>query len=188
MLGDQFAGCLERARAGSEDAFAMLFRDLAPVVSRYLRVLSSTAVEDLAAETWLEVVRGLRGFSGDEAGFRAWVLTIARHRHVDRLRWQARRPWEVAVDTSTLGLSDARDVATTAEENFSTKSALGLIASLPPAQAEVVVLRAVVGLSVSEVASLVGRERTSVRVLAHRGLRRLAQQLAPEQTGGAVTS
>jgi RNA polymerase sigma-70 factor (ECF subfamily) len=63
-----------------------------------------------------------------------------------------------------------------------------MIACLPPAQAEVVVLRTVVGLSVAEVASLVGREPPSVRVLAHRGLRRLARLLAQEQTGGGVTS
>jgi RNA polymerase sigma-70 factor (ECF subfamily) len=178
VLGDQFSSCLGRAQAGDEDAFARLFRDLAPVVIRYLRVVSSTAAEDLAAETWLEVVRGLRKFSGNEAGFRAWVLTIARHRHVDRLRSLARRPHEVQADPSLLELSSAEDTVAAAEEDLSTEAALSLIAALPPAQAEVVFLRAVVNLSVAEVASLVGHQPGAVRVMAHRGLRRLEQLLA----------
>jgi RNA polymerase sigma-70 factor (ECF subfamily) len=57
------------------------------------------------------------------------------------------------------------------------------VALLPADQAEVVLLRVVGGFDVAEVAVLVGRRPGHVRVLQHRGLRRLAQ-LLPD---GAVT-
>jgi RNA polymerase sigma-70 factor (ECF subfamily) len=179
VLGIAFSTTLERARAGDEAAFALLFRDLQPALIRYLRVMTRTAAEDLAAETWLDVVRGLARFSGDEAGFRSWIFTIARRRQIDALRSTARRPIEVGTEHADPGDRTPEDgVAMAAEENSALENALTTIAMLPPAQAEVVMLRAVAGLSVAEVSRVVGRRPGAVRILAHRGLRRLAEELA----------
>jgi transposase-like protein len=49
------------------------------------------------------------------------------------------------------------------------------LASLPPLQADVVMLRVVAGLDTGAVARLVGRSPGAVRVAVHRGLRRLAR-------------
>jgi RNA polymerase sigma-70 factor (ECF subfamily) len=49
---------------------------------------------------------------------------------------------------------------------------------LPPDQAEVVLLRVVAGLSVEAVAAVTGKRTGTVRVTAHRGLRKLAVALA----------
>jgi RNA polymerase sigma-70 factor (ECF subfamily) len=178
MLGEGFAVALQDAQGGDEAAFALLFRDLQPAVVRYLRVVAAAAADDLAAETWLEVVRCFRRFSGDEAGFRSWVLTIARCRHIDRLRSLSRRPPEVTFEQTVETAGRGDDAGTAVEENLSTEAALRLIATLPPAQAEVVTLRAVAGLSATAVAKIVGRRPGAVRILAHRGLRRLAEELA----------
>jgi RNA polymerase sigma-70 factor, ECF subfamily len=59
----------------------------------------------------------------------------------------------------------------------STRAALALIAQLPRDQAEVVALRVLGGLGVAEVARITGKRPGAVRVLAHRGLRRLAKRL-----------
>ena len=50
--------------------------------------------DDLAADVWLAVARGLDRFDGDERGFRGWLFTIARHRIVEHRRRQARRRTE----------------------------------------------------------------------------------------------
>ena len=47
-----------------------------------------------------------------------------------------------------------------------------------PAQAEVILLRVVAGLDTDAVARIVGRSPGAVRVAAHRGLRKLAENLA----------
>lgn len=178
MLGERFAVALQDAQGGDEVEFALLFRDLQPAVIRYLRVVSAAAADDLAAETWLEVVRCIRRFSGDEAGFRSWVLTIARRRHIDRLRSLSRRAPEVAYEETLEIAGRVDDAGVAVEENLSTEAALRLIATLPPTQAEVMTLRAIAGLSATAVARIVGRRPGAVRILAHRGLRQLAQELA----------
>ena len=50
-----------------------------------------------------------------------------------------------------------------------------VLAVLSPDQAEVVLLRVIGGLRVSQVAELLGKRPGTVRVLQHRGLRRLAE-------------
>lgn len=74
------------------------------------------------------------------------------------------------------------------DENMSLERALATIASLPQDQAEAVTLRIVAGLDVARVADMMGRSPGSVRVLTHRGLRRLAQwtgvrAVSSERTG-----
>ncbi|HZB51629.1 MAG TPA: RNA polymerase sigma factor [Mycobacteriales bacterium] len=182
MIGPAFAETLAAARDGEEQAFAVLWRDLNPALLRYLRVLAPAMADDVAAEVWLEVCRDLRRFRGDEAGFRSWLFTVARMRAVDAARKAARRPVQPIAPGSLPDRPAADDPAEAALEAEATRDALGLIAELPPDQAEVVALRVIAGLDVAQVGEIVGKRPGTVRVLAHRGLRRLAQRLA-ERTG-----
>lgn len=176
MIGAGFAEVLHAAQAGDEAAFAVLWRDANPALVRYLRVLDAAAAEDLAAETWVGVIRGLTGFAGDELAWRGWLFTIARRRSVDDLRRRLRQP------TSPLTAPETGEVAPDAADEalgrLDTRAALELVAMLPPLQAEVIVLRVVAGLPVETVAGIVGRSPGAVRVAAHRGLRSLAKVLA----------
>ena len=180
MIGASFDAVLASASGGDEHAFAILWRDLQPALLRYLRVIAPAACEDLASETWLEVARGLSRFQGNEVGFRSWVFTVARHRTVDWRRREARHP-SIPLPPEEVperpGPSDAADPVL---EAISTRAALALIAELPPDQAEVVTLRVVAGLDVAQVAEIVGKRAGAVRVLAHRGLRRLAERLGAD--------
>lgn len=175
---------LSSAVSGDEPAFTRLFRALQPAVLRYLGTLAPDAAEDLAAETWVHVVRGLRGFSGDLDGFRGWVFTVARHRYVDHVRLVGRRP-PVLDESHAYDLPAAHRVEDEVEEVISTEAALRLIGRLPPDQAEVVLLRVVAGLDVGHTARVVGKRPGTVRVLAHRGLHRLARLL---DEAGVVTA
>jgi RNA polymerase sigma-70 factor (ECF subfamily) len=182
MIGPGFGDTLAAARDGDEQAFAVVWRDLNPAVLRYLRVIAPAAAEDIAAEVWLEVCRGLRRFRGDEAGFRSWVFAVARMRAIDAARHAARRPARSVPPEDLPERPAADDPAEAALDAQATREALALIAALPPDQAEVVALRVLAGLDATQVAELLGKRPGTVRVLAHRGLRRLAQHLA-ERTG-----
>jgi len=173
---DAFAETLTAAQAGDEQAFTHVFRALNPAVLRYLTVLAGHApAEDLAAETWVAALRTFRNFEGDERAMRAWLLTIARARWVDAVRAQTRRP-ELLTDT-TPDAPAPDDVQAQVEIGFTTDWALSVISALPPEQAEVVTLRVVGQLDVPEVAELTGKTANHVRVLTHRGLKRLAKLL-----------
>lgn len=173
MIGDGFGDILEAARGGDDGAFAALWRDTNPALLRYLRVLDAAVADDLAAETWLHIVRGLHSFRGDETAWRGWVFTIAKRRNVDEVRRRIRQP-VTPVELPEDGVVD-EDSADLALRNLDTRAALDLIATLPPLQAEVIVLRVVAGLPVDMAAEIVGRSAGAVRVAAHRGLRTLAR-------------
>jgi len=178
VIGADFAAVLSAAQHGDEAAFSRLWLDTNPALLRYLRVIASQASDDVAAETWVQVVRGLRRFRGDEAAWRAWVFTTARRRVIDASRRRSRRREEPLDDVPVGLLPVAADAADQAMEHLGTRSAITLLAGLPPLQAEVILLRVVAGLDNDAVARLVGRSPGAVRVAAHRGLRRLARMLA----------
>jgi RNA polymerase sigma-70 factor (ECF subfamily) len=177
MVGPSFPELLAAAQGGDEQAFAVLWRDLQPAVLRYFQVAARETAEDLAADTWVSVIRSLGRFRGDEGAFRAWVFTVVRHRAIDWRRQAARRPTS-PVPADLLAERPAPDDPVAAVlETRSTRAALALVAELPPDQAEVVALRVLGGLEVAEVARILGKRPGAVRVLAHRGLRRLAKRM-----------
>lgn len=176
MLGDGFADVLAGALTGDERAFARLYRDAHPPLIRYLRVMSSDLAEDSAAEAWLEVSRGLDRFTGPEPAFRAWLFAIARRKVIDRIRYESRRPsssWESLESIAPV----QRDTAEEVLEADATSRALELVRTLPRDQAEAILLHVVAGLDYTDVAQLMARSTGAVRVLVHRGLRRLERDL-----------
>jgi RNA polymerase sigma-70 factor, ECF subfamily len=175
VIGEGFAAVLAAAQGGSEAAFSQLWRDCNPALLRYLRVMAPEAAEDVAADTWLQVLRGLSRFRGDERAWRAWLFTISRRRVIDERRRRARNPAMRLGDVPLTSLPAGDDAADVALEHLSTAAALAMLTALPPLQAEVILLRVVAGLETEAVARLVGRNPGAVRVAAHRGLRRLAE-------------
>lgn len=173
------------ALGGDADGFAVLYRALTPPLLRYLRVAAPGAEEDLAGQVWAEVVERMPRFRGDAAGFRGWLFTLARHRIVDahrrRGRGGGRLPESVLED-----LPAGAGVEEAVLEGEATRRALALIATLPPGEAQAVTLRVVAGLDVDQVAKVLGKRPGTVRVLCHRGLRRLADQLGA--AGGAAAA
>jgi len=175
MPRSDFDRRLAAARSGDEASFTELFRSVQPSLLRYLGTMGGPLAEDVAAETWLSVVRGLNRFRGDESGWKAWVFTIARARLVDAQRRAVRTPTPVDTDVVLDGCVATDDVAGTVEDMFSTEAALALIGRLPSQQAEVILLRFVGGLDVGQTARALGKRPGAVRVASHRGLKRLAE-------------
>jgi RNA polymerase sigma-70 factor (ECF subfamily) len=185
---------LGRAQRGDSEAFRVLYRDLQPRLLRYLATLAGPLdAEDIASETWLQVTRDLARFSGTYDGFRGWVATIARHRALDHLRRHQRKPALPVPDDDLAAWPAAGHGADTAQhalDAVATASAIALIATLPPDQAEAVLLRAVLGLDATTAGNVLGKRPGAIRTAASRGLRTLARKLEaaePGLTGGRRT-
>jgi RNA polymerase sigma-70 factor (ECF subfamily) len=176
---------LAGAREGDEESFLVLWRSYQPRLLRYLRVLSVPDVDDIASETWLQVVRDLKRFRGDSSSFAAWLFTIARRRTVDAQRARHRRPTVLVDLREEFTHRGAPEPAAeeTALDGLSTRSALTTIAALPADQAEAVALSVIGGLTAAEIAEIVGISPGAVRVRTHRGLRRLQASLASRTEG-----
>jgi RNA polymerase sigma-70 factor (ECF subfamily) len=169
------AAALPEAQHGDEDAFRVLYRSVQPALLRYLRVLVGEDAEDVASEAWLQIARDLASFRGDVDGFRGWATTIARHRAMDHLRRQRRRPIVAGPVEDLADRSGPEETAESAVDAVATDAALALIGRLPRDQAEAVLLRVVVGLDVKAAARVLGKRPGAVRTAAYRGLRKLAE-------------
>lgn len=164
--------------AGDQDAFRRVYRAVHPPLLRYLSVLVGSAeAEDVASETWAQAFADLDRFSGDADGFRGWVTTIGRHRAMDHLRRSKRRPRAHAGVEELVDLAGPVDVEASALGLLGTEAALALVGSLPPDQAEAVMLRAVVGLDARTAGEVLGKRPGAVRAAAYRGLKSLARRL-----------
>jgi RNA polymerase sigma-70 factor (ECF subfamily) len=169
---------VEGARRGDPESFRLLYREAQPRLLRYLGYLVGSEAEDIASETWLQATRDLGKFRGDHGDFRGWITTIARNRAMDHLRRASQHPPAISVPVEELAfVAGGDDTEDRAIEAISTEAALALIASLPPDQAEAVLLRAVVGLDAKRAAQVVGKRAGAVRTAAYRGLKTIEKRI-----------
>ncbi|HVU74534.1 MAG TPA: RNA polymerase sigma factor [Mycobacteriales bacterium] len=173
---------IRSACLGDDQAFNTIWRALNPSLVRYLRTRAPDLAEDAAADTWLAVVKGLRSFEGDAAGFRSWLFTIARSKVVDAARKASRTPTVLIDDWTVLDPVSSTDVAAEVLSAVSTEEAIRLVSALPPHQAEIVSLRVLADLDVAAVAKIVKKSPGAVRVAQHRALKRLAVLLRASGT------
>lgn len=174
-LGESFESTLVAAQAGAEWAFSRLYREFNPRLLRYFASRVPGEAEDLAVETWLGAARRIGDFRGNQQQFRAWIFTIAHGRLVQHWRDVQRTP-HVTSDLSGLAEPGSPDdVEAGVLDRMSGVEASGeIVRSLSFDQAEVILLRVLGGLSVDEVAEILGKRAGTVRVLQHKALRKLA--------------
>jgi len=162
-----------RARSGDEAGFLALWRSLQPRLLRYLRVLGCDDPDDVASETWLQMVRDLHRFHGDDQDFRRRLFAVGRNRAIDAARARRRRPCRPVAGGLDI-LADGQTVEDQVLDGMSARKAIAMLAGLSPDQAEAVALRVIAGLDTPAVASILGKSPGAVRVALHRGLRALA--------------
>jgi RNA polymerase sigma-70 factor (ECF subfamily) len=174
--GLPFDDVLVAAQAGAAWAFEVLYRDLSPAVTGYLRLHGAAEPDDLASETFIGVFTGLPGFSGDEDALRGWVFTIAHRRLIDDWRRRSRRP-QVSDDPGDLTALLGGDVEDDALTGLGTDSVHQLCATLPDDQRAVLLLRILGDLTIEQVATTIGRSVGATKALQRRGLRTLRTRL-----------
>lgn len=175
-LGPRFPEVLSAAAEGEEWAWAELYRDLAPGLLRFLASQGATDPDDCLGEVFLQVVRQLPQFVGDEPDLRTWVFRIARSRLIDAWRREQRRPQTVGVDPDQM--PDGAVLGAPADEFALRRAAVDeILAQLTPDQRAVLVLRHLHQFSVAETAAILGKGEGAVRVLQHRALRSLRRTL-----------
>lgn len=177
---DGLDATLRLAIKGDEACFAELWLALNPRLERFLYAqgaMGDPPASDVASETWLQVVRDLPRFKGDYSDFRSWLYQIARNRMVDAARARGRRPI-ANVDIDEMDRwATLEDLAVGVADRSEIQAIIDKIRLLPAAQSEVLMLRIVADLSVDETARAMKKSPNAIRVLAHRALTNLREDL-----------
>lgn len=156
------------------ESFALLYDAYVGPIYRfiYVKVSNKEEAEDIASDTFLKAWQYLIGEQADVANFRAFIYQIARNRVVDAYRERARK--------NEQGLNEAD--AVTAAPNFHKIDATlegewlyGKMKQLKQEYQEVLLLRYVEELSLREIATILGKGSTAVRVTLHRAVKKLKE-------------
>lgn len=160
-----------RAQAGDELAYREALRRIAARLRAFFRRRLQSLpdeVEDLVQETLL-ALHLQRGTYNIAVPVTAWVYAIARHKLVDLWRRRGRREaLHEGVDDLDALPGAFEDEATLARRDLAV-----ILAQLPPAQQQAIVMTRIEGLSMIEAAQRAGVSVTALKVRVHRGLKRL---------------
>lgn len=174
------ARLIQRAQQGDRQALGELYNRHVDLIYRYVyaRVRDEAVAEDLTAEVFVKALEGLPEYEARGYPFQAWLYRIARARTVDYYRRQERRR-EVTLDETLPAERPHPDEFVEMADRWG--RAIDLVAQLTDDQQDVLILRFIGELTLSEVADTLGKTTGSVKSLQHRALTSLAR-LVDEQT------
>ncbi|MEI3852581.1 MULTISPECIES: sigma-70 family RNA polymerase sigma factor [Ensifer] len=168
---EHLARLLRQALAGDEKAYGDFLRDAALVIRGWARrwtVSGGVDAEDIVQEALL-AVHVKRHTWRDDAPVMPWLHAIARHKFVDAVRRQARRP--------TVGIAEYEETLESAETEKARDWEIGrALEGLAPGQRSVVNAISIEGCTVAETAQRLDMNETAVRVALHRGLAAIARR------------
>jgi RNA polymerase sigma-70 factor (ECF subfamily) len=180
------ARLLTRARRGEEAAFLDLYqRYRRPVFQFAWRLTGSEATaEDVTQECFLALLDGA-AYDPASGALRTYLLGIARHRAMRRLRAADREP---AGDSEQEHVSDGPDPLGSLLCAERAELVARAIAALPLAQREAVLLFEYEDLSLEEIAQVTGSEPGAVKSRLFRARESLRRRLAPYLAAPAARS
>ena len=168
-----------RAQKGDRTAVAALYQAFSQTIYRFiaLRVPTNADAEDLTAEVFVSMVKGLPSYQITSVRFEAWLYRIATSRIADFYRRNNRRSHVELSET----LFDSNPLP---EETVLQNQALDhlreALQQLPEDHQTILILRFVERKSHEEVAELMGRTVSSVKSAQYRALRRLTALLGTD--------
>ena len=140
----------------------------------YLRTGNSADAEDIAANVFVEAVKGIDRFQYRGAPVAAWLFRIAHNETVDHLKRRRRTATTSLENPEAVDELLARDDIGQAEDWRDVREAMG---TLKQEYRDVLMLRLVEGQNVAETAALLGKTEGAVKVMQMRALRALRTRL-----------
>ena len=179
---------IQRAMAGDQEAFACLVGAYQTAVYNlaYRMLGNAVEAEDAAQETFLKAYTRLNTYDS-ERKFSSWLLAIASHHCIDRLR-QRRLGWlsldELPPWRWLSSSSRPEEVVIRGEERDEVRQ---LLRQLPPHYRAAVILRYWHDLSYQDIAEAMETTESAVKSTLHRARRMLAQGALAHQNRQAVS-
>ncbi len=171
---------VERLRRGDERAWAAWYDELAGPIRGYARSKGAMDPDDVVGDVFAAAAARIGDFTGTETDLRSWLFTIAHHHLVDEHRRRSRRHVSAVPVTDLDHLAYHRDTTADSDRRLDAQGALQLLDLLTEDQREVLVLRAVAGLSLRETALVTGREPGAIKALQHRSIARIHRHIGDE--------
>jgi RNA polymerase sigma-70 factor (ECF subfamily) len=160
-------------------AFSELYRThLRDVYSyAYYRIGNHHDAEDITEQTFLQAYRHFERAQRESQGrpLRPWLIRIAHNLAANYHRDRSRRPQTQLEDAAVVSsIHDTEDLVEGREE---LQEVLSGVANLPDDRREALIMRFALDMDNREIARALGRSEGATKVLIHRAIKQLGEQL-----------
>lgn len=167
-----------RAKQGDTDAYGELYECHRLGIYRYLyyRTGDPQVADDLTSEVFLRMIRALPGYKFQDVAFQAWLFQIAHNLLNDHYRKMSIRN-TVQLEENTM--EDPLNPRTRpVEHSLNSVTLQKALERLSIDQRDVIVMRFITGLPISEVAQALHKSEDAVKALQRRALITLREVLS----------
>jgi len=171
---------LQRAKTYDIDALAEIYDHYEARIYSYIyhRVGNQTVAQDLTSQVFLRVLEAIQHDRTWESSFSGWLYRIAHNLVIDHYRRRGRAT-QVSFENLPTLPAHAESPEDAAERTLAAERLRLAINRLTDEQAQVISLRFLEGLSITEVADTTGKTEGAVKALQYRAvssLRRLLER------------
>lgn len=182
-MSDPLDPLMARYAAGDDSAFDDLYRLLSPRLYAFCVRLTRrrSEADDLFQETFLKLHRSRATYQPRAAAIH-WAFAVARSVHLDRLRFQRRRPEAVVeTDEGLATFTSLEGSGGSPEEHVRARQLMTIVdrvlRDLPENQRAAYVLLREEGLSVADASAVLGATTTAVKLRAFRAYEAIREAL-----------
>lgn len=166
----QDAILVDRVAAGDARAFEILFKRYAPKLYRFIffRIRDEALIDDFINDIFFQVWQRIQDGKKIDS-FQAYLYTMARNTIIDHYRTR-KQDFDLSHATS---LEDDTDLESHVVLKNDIESILRLVDQLSENYKEILILRYVEDLTITEIAELIGKTTGAVKVQIHRAVKQL---------------
>ncbi len=170
---------IKRAQRGDQHAFGDLYEIHAPAIYRYLlaHVDNVMDAEDLTCEVFLKAWQSLPKYIERGVPFLAFLFRIARNALVDHYRQSNRLDHKSLDDMDGYKAEGMMELGEMVGNQLEHQQILRILKKLKADYQSVLILRFISELSPEETAQVMKRSVGAIRVLQHRALNALRQEI-----------
>jgi len=149
----------------------------------YYRTGNHHDAEDLTTQTFLQAYRHFERAQREANGrpLRPWLIRIAHNLAANYYRDRSRKPTSTLEDMEIGEPHETEDLVVGREEAV---TVLEGVRALPEDRREALIMRFALGMDNREIARALGRSEGATKVLIHRAIKQLEQDLATDDQGG----
>jgi RNA polymerase sigma-70 factor, ECF subfamily len=168
-----------RAVSGDTEAFGCLYDIYADRIYRhiYYRTSNVEDARDLTQEVFTKAWQGLPRYKRTNTPFLGWLFTISHNRVIDYYRTRKDHAY---LNSEIIREDRESSPEKLIEAEFTQREVRKAILQLPEDQQQVILMSFIEGFEYKEIASALNKSEGNIRVIVHRGLKKMRELLSRE--------
>lgn len=166
---------IQKAQKGDSDAFGKLYDLYVKKIYNfvYYKTWHRETAEDITSQTFFKALEKIGKFNSEKGVFASWLYQIARNNIIDHFR--SFKPTSLIEDA--FDLKDKTDIPADLETKLKMEKIHAGLALLSSEQREIVILRVWEGLSHKEIAEIMRKNESSVKMSYSRAVSKLKKEI-----------